>query len=153
MERCLQEELPPSVELEEGLRNGVFLGKLAHFFSPDLVPLRKIYDKDMKKYKQKGLHFKHTDNINHFFRAMEKVGLPKVCTLFACWFSVTTRLSRCGFAATILPDRVHLCMKNHLVRLFATHLLIGRNDECVLKLSSYCGSLERELPSSFDEIT
>uniref|UniRef100_H2Z719 Ras GTPase-activating-like protein IQGAP1 n=1 Tax=Ciona savignyi TaxID=51511 RepID=H2Z719_CIOSA len=78
MEYCLHEDLPPSVELEEGLRNGVFLGKLAHFFAPDTIPLRKIYDKDMKKYEQKGLHFKHTDNINHFFRAMEKVGLPSI---------------------------------------------------------------------------
>nr|XP_018671818.1 IQ motif containing GTPase activating protein homologue isoform X1 [Ciona intestinalis] len=78
MEFCLQEELPPSVELEEGLRNGVFLGKLAHYFASDIIPLRKIYDKDLKKYEQKGLHFKHTDNINHFFRAMEKVGLPKI---------------------------------------------------------------------------
>ncbi|XP_076802630.1 ras GTPase-activating-like protein IQGAP1 isoform X2 [Clavelina lepadiformis] len=78
MEYCLQEDLPPSVELEEGLRNGVFLGKLAHYFASDIIPLRKIYDKDMAKYHQKGLHFKHTDNINHFFRAMAKVGLPSI---------------------------------------------------------------------------
>nr|CAB3256707.1 IQ motif containing GTPase activating protein homolog [Phallusia mammillata] len=78
MEYCLQEDLPPSIELEEGLRNGVYLGKLAHYFAPDTIPLRKVYDKDMKKYNQKGLHFKHTDNINHLFKAMEKVGLPKI---------------------------------------------------------------------------
>ena len=78
MEYCLQEDLPPSIELEEGLRNGVFLGKLAHYFAPETIPLRRIYDKDMKKYQQKGLHFKHTDNINHFFKAMKAVGLPTV---------------------------------------------------------------------------
>ena len=78
MEFCLQEELPPSVELEEGLRNGVYLAKLAHYFASETIPLRRIYDMDMKKYEKKGLHFKHTDNINHFFKAMLKVGLPTV---------------------------------------------------------------------------
>ena len=78
MEFCLKEDLPPSVELEEGLRNGVYLGKLAHYFAPDAIPLRKIYDQDMKRYEKRGLHFKHTDNINHFFTAMQKVGLPNV---------------------------------------------------------------------------
>ena len=83
MEFCLQEDLPASVELEDGLRNGVFLGKLAHYFAPETIPLRKIYDKDMKKYQQKGLHFKHTDNINHFFKAMSTVGLPAVSKKFS----------------------------------------------------------------------
>ena len=78
MEHCLKEELPESTELEEGLRNGVYLAKLGHFFSPTAVPLRKIYDKDFKRFEVKGLHFKHTDNINHFYRAMEHIGLPRV---------------------------------------------------------------------------
>jgi len=37
--------------LEEGLRNGVALAKLAHFISPDLVPMRKVYDGDLSRYK------------------------------------------------------------------------------------------------------
>lgn len=78
MEYCISEEIPPSTELEESLRNGVTLAKLAHYFAPDKVPARKIYDKDLKRFEQKGLHFKHTDNINAWFRAMEHVGLPKV---------------------------------------------------------------------------
>jgi len=78
MEHCLKEELPESTELEEGLRNGVYLAKLGHFFSPTAVPLRKIYDKDFKRFEVKGLHFKHTDNINHFYRAMEHIGLPRI---------------------------------------------------------------------------
>lgn len=64
------------------MRNGVILAKLAHFFSPEIVPWRKVYDKDLKKYNQKGLHFKHTDNINHYFNGMEKVGLPKVSSFY-----------------------------------------------------------------------
>ena len=93
MEYCLKDELPPSIELEEGLRNGVYLGKLAHFFAPETIPLRKIYDKDMKKYEQRGLHFKHTDNINHFFSAMQKVGLPSVSNSF---YADQTKLFQCA---------------------------------------------------------
>ena len=51
MEACLGEELPAPTELEEGLRNGVWLAKLAHHFSPNTTPLRKIYDLDQNRYK------------------------------------------------------------------------------------------------------
>ena len=30
---------------------GVFLAKLAHFMNSDIVPLKKIYDKDQSRYK------------------------------------------------------------------------------------------------------
>ncbi|KAM8921493.1 ras GTPase-activating-like protein IQGAP3 [Pelodytes ibericus] len=79
MESCLNEELPPPTELEESLRNGVILAKLGHFFAPELVPLKKIYDCEQMRYKATGLHFRHTDNINHWRRAMSQIGLP---TLF-----------------------------------------------------------------------
>ena len=51
MEACLEEDLPPTTELEEGLRNGVFLGKLATFFAPKMVSQKKIYDRDQTRYK------------------------------------------------------------------------------------------------------
>lgn len=50
IEACVKEQLPPTTELEEGLRNGVALAKLAHYINPDLVPAKKIYDKDESKY-------------------------------------------------------------------------------------------------------
>lgn len=78
IQACINEDLPPTTELEEGLRNGVFLAKLGHFFASSVVPLKKIYDKDHTRYKASGLHFRHTDNINHWLRAMEEVGLPKI---------------------------------------------------------------------------
>ncbi|XP_078657748.1 ras GTPase-activating-like protein IQGAP1 isoform X6 [Branchiostoma floridae x Branchiostoma belcheri] len=78
MEACIREELPATTELEEGLMNGVVLGKLAHFFAADIVPIKKLYDIDQSRYQAKGLHFRHTDNINHWLRAMEKVGFPKI---------------------------------------------------------------------------
>ncbi|CAL8248362.1 unnamed protein product [Lota lota] len=78
MEACLGEELPVPTELEEGLRNGVWLAKLAHHFSPNTTPLRKIYDMDQNRYKAQGLQFRHTDNINHWRNAMVQVGLPTI---------------------------------------------------------------------------
>uniref|UniRef100_A0A674PC81 IQ motif containing GTPase activating protein 2 n=1 Tax=Takifugu rubripes TaxID=31033 RepID=A0A674PC81_TAKRU len=78
MEACLEEELPPTTELEEGLRNGVYLGKLATFFAPKMVSEKRIYDRDQSRYKVSGLHFRHTDNTVQWLRAMESVGLPKI---------------------------------------------------------------------------
>uniref|UniRef100_A0A669CUB1 IQ motif containing GTPase activating protein 2 n=1 Tax=Oreochromis niloticus TaxID=8128 RepID=A0A669CUB1_ORENI len=78
MEACLEEDLPPTTELEEGLRNGVYLGKLAMFFAPKMVSEKRIYDRDQSRYKSKGLHFRHTDNTVQWLRAMESVGLPKI---------------------------------------------------------------------------
>ncbi|XP_061172402.1 ras GTPase-activating-like protein IQGAP1 isoform X1 [Saccostrea echinata] len=78
IEACINEELPQTTELEQGLRNGVYLAKLGHFLAPQVVPLKKIYDRDQSRYQSRGLHFRHTDNINHWFVAMEKVGLPQI---------------------------------------------------------------------------
>ncbi|XP_056672219.1 ras GTPase-activating-like protein IQGAP3 [Monodelphis domestica] len=77
MEACLKEELPSPVEMEESLRNGVLLAKLGHFFAPDVVPFRKIYDLEQMRYKANGLHFRHTDNINFWLTAVSHIGLPK----------------------------------------------------------------------------
>lgn len=51
MEACLEEDLPTTTELEEGLRNGVYLGKLANFFAPKMVTVKRIYDRDQARYK------------------------------------------------------------------------------------------------------
>ncbi|XP_028281626.1 ras GTPase-activating-like protein IQGAP3 isoform X2 [Parambassis ranga] len=78
MEACLGEELPAPTELEEALRNGVILAKLGHRFSPNAVPLKKIYDPEQLRYKAVGLQFRHTDNINHWRNAMTTLGLPAI---------------------------------------------------------------------------
>ncbi|XP_020645708.3 ras GTPase-activating-like protein IQGAP1 isoform X1 [Pogona vitticeps] len=78
MEACLNEDLPPTTELEEGLRNGVFLAKLGNFFSPKVVSLKKIYDREQTRYKATGLHFRHTDNVIQWLNAMAEIGLPKI---------------------------------------------------------------------------
>ncbi|KAJ6669822.1 hypothetical protein lerEdw1_000371, partial [Lerista edwardsae] len=94
MEVCLDEELPPTTELEEGLRNGVYLAKLAKFFAPKLVSDKKIYDVEQTRYKRSGLHFRHTDNTVQWLRAMESIGLPKV--------SIWTLDAYCALV-TVLP--------------------------------------------------
>uniref|UniRef100_A0A3Q2YRT8 IQ motif containing GTPase activating protein 1 n=1 Tax=Hippocampus comes TaxID=109280 RepID=A0A3Q2YRT8_HIPCM len=78
MEACLDEELPPTTELEEGLRNGVYLAKLGNFFAPRTVALKKIYDREQTRYKATGLHFRHTDNVIQWLNAMSEKGLPKI---------------------------------------------------------------------------
>ncbi|KAM9313158.1 ras GTPase-activating-like protein IQGAP1 [Gastrophryne carolinensis] len=78
MEACLLEELPPTTELEEGLRNGVYLAKLGNFFSPKVVSLKKIYDREQTRYNATGLHFRHTDNVIQWLNAMSEIGLPKI---------------------------------------------------------------------------
>ncbi|GAA6078803.1 ras GTPase-activating-like protein IQGAP2, partial [Tachysurus ichikawai] len=91
MEACLEEELPSTTELEEGLRNGVYLGKLAKFFAPKLVSDKKIYDRDQSRYKHTGLLFRHTDNTVQWLRAMESIGLPKV-RLFVKYLHTQTHM-------------------------------------------------------------
>ncbi|XP_071452887.1 ras GTPase-activating-like protein IQGAP2 [Hetaerina americana] len=77
MEVCLKETLPQTTELEENLRNGVYLAKLGNFISPEIVNLSKVYDIEQKRYKIAGLQFRHTDNITCFMKALCSIGLPK----------------------------------------------------------------------------
>ena len=44
-------ELQSSSELEEGLRNGVVLARLANFYAPDLISEKKIYDINFENFK------------------------------------------------------------------------------------------------------
>lgn len=74
---CIEEELPSATRLEESLRNGVYLARLSHFFAPDEVPLRKVYDVDQSVHRERGLCFRHTDNINHWLNAMRSIGFPE----------------------------------------------------------------------------
>lgn len=86
IEACIEEELPPTTDLEQALRNGVILCKLGHYYAPEVLPKKRIYDLDEAKYKVRGLHFKHTDNINFWIKTLEKIGLPKI------FYPITTDL-------------------------------------------------------------
>lgn len=78
LEAVLKENLPEVTELEQNLRNGVILAKLAASFAPEIVQRRKIFDLDEEKYNRSGLHFRHTDNINYFLKAIKTVGLAGI---------------------------------------------------------------------------
>uniref|UniRef100_A0A8D0A3G0 IQ motif containing GTPase activating protein 1 n=1 Tax=Sander lucioperca TaxID=283035 RepID=A0A8D0A3G0_SANLU len=73
MEACLDEELPPTTELEEGLRNGVYLAKLGNFFAP-----KNRFPQEDLRPRATGLHFRHTDNVIQWLNAMAEKGLPKI---------------------------------------------------------------------------
>ena len=62
--------------MEESLRNGVALAKLAKFMVPQVK--FRIFDEDQTHFEAHGLHFRHTDNINAFLRSLEKIKLPQI---------------------------------------------------------------------------
>jgi Ras GTPase-activating-like protein IQGAP2/3 len=69
IEDVIHKSIPPIVELEEALRNGITLAELVQVFYPDQV-LKIIRDPKLK--------FKYTDNIVLFFRFCEDIGLPEL---------------------------------------------------------------------------
>ncbi|KAF9437665.1 hypothetical protein BGZ76_011706 [Entomortierella beljakovae] len=69
IEACICEEIAPITTLEENLRNGVVLAKLARFFDPSSV--KRIFE-------HRVLQFKHSDNINCIFKAMRNIKLPEI---------------------------------------------------------------------------
>ncbi|CAZ83501.1 unnamed protein product [Tuber melanosporum] len=69
LENCIGEPIPPVVELEEALRDGVTLAKLVRVFAPELVP---------RIFEAKKLQFRHSDNIDRFFKFLKRVELPEI---------------------------------------------------------------------------
>lgn len=67
IEDIIHKPIPPVVELEEALRNGVTLAEIVQAFHPD---------KQLRIFRNPKLQFKHSDNIVLFFRFLEQVGLP-----------------------------------------------------------------------------
>ena len=85
LEACLpNEEFPAASDMEQGLRNGVFLVKLGSFLAPDVVLEKHFYDGSQSVYKEKGLSFRHTDNISQWLRALVYINFP------AIFYPVTT---------------------------------------------------------------
>uniref|UniRef100_A0AAR2JAQ0 IQ motif containing GTPase activating protein 2 n=1 Tax=Pygocentrus nattereri TaxID=42514 RepID=A0AAR2JAQ0_PYGNA len=106
MEACLEEELPSTTELEEGLRNGVYLGKLAKFFAPEMVSEKKIYDRDQSRYK-KDCEWKHNITNNGFYFQIfypettdvyDRKNMPKV---IYCIHALSLYLYKLGIAPQI----------------------------------------------------
>ncbi len=67
IEDIIDKQIPPIVQLEEGLRDGVTLAEIVQAFHPD---------QKLKIFRNTKLQFKHSDNIVMFFRFLGDVGLP-----------------------------------------------------------------------------
>jgi Ras GTPase-activating-like protein IQGAP2/3 len=67
IEDIIHKEIPPVVQLEEALRDGVTLAEIVQAFHPD---------QQLRIFRNPKLQFKHSDNIVLFFRFLEDVGLP-----------------------------------------------------------------------------
>ncbi|XP_019861155.1 PREDICTED: uncharacterized protein LOC109589532 [Amphimedon queenslandica] len=78
IESIISEDLPPVTEFEDVISNGVYLCKLGMKLLPNNPEWKKVYDLDQTKFRERGLDFRHTDNINFFLNCLPKLGLPKV---------------------------------------------------------------------------
>ena len=67
IEDILQREIPPIIQLEEALRDGVTLAEIVESFHPE----RRI-----RIFRNPKLQFRHSDNIAAFFRFLAEVELP-----------------------------------------------------------------------------
>ncbi|CAO3672612.1 unnamed protein product [Rhizopus stolonifer] len=101
IEGCLENEIDSIIQLEETMRNGIVLAKLANWFAPGTA--HKIFQ-DSK------LQFRHSDNINYFFDALKVVELPQIF-----WFELTDLYEKKNI------PKVIYCI--HAL----SHLLAGRN--------------------------
>lgn len=115
IESVLKENLPPITELEESLRNGVYLARIGHAIAPEVVPLSGIYDIFQHRYRACGLQFKHTDNINYWIKALNAVNFPRIFhpettdifdkknmpKLIYCIHALSTHLFKLGIAPSI----------------------------------------------------
>lgn len=78
LETVLDQELPPVDELEESLRHGVYLARLALKLVPGIGGGR-VYDADLTRYNSgHALHFRHTDNINLWLSSLHELRLPAI---------------------------------------------------------------------------
>ncbi|KAK9728702.1 iqgap- protein [Basidiobolus ranarum] len=68
IEACIEEEIAPIDKIEESLRDGVIIAKLARTFEPTCV--KKIFENPKIQYR-------HSDNINFFLAAIRKIALPE----------------------------------------------------------------------------
>ena len=67
IEDVMRKPLPPIVELEEALRDGVTLAEVVESLNPD---------KRFRIFRNPKLQFRHSDNIAIFFRYLDEVDLP-----------------------------------------------------------------------------
>ena len=71
-------ELPPIVQLEEALRDGVTLAEVVVRLSPSLEPESQQALGSQRIFRNTRLQFRHSDNIVLFFRFLSTIELPEL---------------------------------------------------------------------------
>ena len=71
-------ELPPIVQLEEALRDGVTLAEVVVRLSSDLDPPGRAQLGSLRIFRHPKLQFRHSDNIALFFRFLGTIELPEL---------------------------------------------------------------------------
>ena len=71
-------ELPPIVQLEGALRDGVTLAELVVRLSPSLDPPQQAQLGSLRIFRHAKLQFRHSDNIALFFRFLGTIELPEL---------------------------------------------------------------------------
>ncbi|KAJ9621947.1 iqgap- protein [Taxawa tesnikishii (nom. ined.)] len=69
IEDIIHQEIPPIVELEEAMRDGVTLAEVVQALHPE---------KPLRIFRHPKLQFRHSDNIALFFRFLAEVELPEL---------------------------------------------------------------------------
>lgn len=69
IEDVIQKQIPPIVNLEEGLRDGVTLAELVQAMYPDTT---------LRIFRNPKLQYRHSDNIALFFRFLDDIELPEL---------------------------------------------------------------------------
>ncbi|PNS20859.1 Ras GTPase-activating-like protein rng2 [Sphaceloma murrayae] len=69
IEDIMQKQIPPIVELEEALRDGVTLAEIVQSIFPE---------RPMRIFRHQKLQFRHSDNIAMFFRFLAEMELPEL---------------------------------------------------------------------------
>ncbi|KAE8148329.1 ras GTPase-activating protein family IQGAP [Aspergillus avenaceus] len=69
IEEVIQKQIPPIVQLEEGLRDGVTLAEVVQAMYPN---------RPLRIFRHPRLQYRHSDNIALFFRLLDEVELPEL---------------------------------------------------------------------------
>lgn len=69
IEEVIQREIPPIVQMEEALRDGVTLAEVVQALYPD---------RPFRIFRHPKLQYRHSDNIALFFRLLDEVELPEL---------------------------------------------------------------------------
>lgn len=69
IEEVIQKQIPPIVQLEEALRDGVTLAEIVQAMYPD---------RPLRIFRHPRLQYRHSDNIALFFRLLDEIELPEL---------------------------------------------------------------------------